>query len=350
MAVYDLSGFNILLVEDNLYIRNILEGLLWHFRFGGVEVAANGEEAIEFLKTAKAGTNSVDIVLSDFLMVPINGHLLLRWVRGSDECPNRFIPFIMISGAAGKDKVAAARDLGVTEFLAKPFSVESIYRRVLEAIDRPRQFVATKSYFGPDRRRRTLAYGGADRRMTQEEDVTIVNGPGQASQPSKSSEVWLFRLPNHLKRKASKGSVGMGPGEVPTALLQQAEESLERAALDFADWAEAYLVNLSKLCAEAAETTGPRRRFFGEINLLAHELRGQGGTFGYPLITTFGKMLYDATYEGSPEDDNALEIVKAHIDAMRAVIREKVSGDGGQVGRDLLKSLKSAIDRYAVAG
>ena len=76
-------------------------------------------------------------------------------------------------------------------------------------------------------------------------------------------------------------------------------------------------------------------------------MRGQGGTFGYPLITIFGKMLFDVTGDGCVQDDSAVEIVKAHIDAMRAVIREKVAGDGGQVGRELLKSLEVAIERQS---
>ncbi len=77
-------------------------------------------------------------------------------------------------------------------------------------------------------------------------------------------------------------------------------------------------------------------------------MRGQGGTFGYPLISVFGKMLYDATGGECREDDNAVEIVKAHIDAMRAVLRDKISGDGGKIGRELLVSLKEAIQKRQV--
>ena len=62
------------------------------------------------------------------------------------------------------------------------------------------------------------------------------------------------------------------------------------------------------------------------------------------MITVFGKMLYDATRRGCREDDNAVGIVKAHIDAMRAVLREKVAGDGGKIGRELLASLQKAIE------
>ena len=82
--------------------------------------------------------------------------LFLRWLRGAAESPNRFVPFIMLSGAADNDYVTASRDLGTTEFLAKPFSAQSVYRRLLEVIDRPRQFITNNSYFGPDRRRQNL--------------------------------------------------------------------------------------------------------------------------------------------------------------------------------------------------
>ena len=91
---------------------------------------------------------------------------------------------------------------------------------------------------------------------------------------------------------------------------------------------------------------GSRRKHLEEINLLAHELRGQGGTFGYPLISVLGKMLYDATRRGCREDDNGVEIVKAHFDSMRAIIRDKFSSDGGEVGRALLKSLQLAIGKH----
>ena len=165
--------------------------------------------------------------------------------------------------------------------------------------------------------------------------------------PKEDTEVWYFRLPNRLKEKAG-GAAGGEPGEMPTKLLEEAEGKLERAALDFTKWALGYLKQMSDHCDEAMQQEGSRSRQFQDINLLAHELRGQGGTFGYPLISTFGKMLYEITGHGCPEDDTAVEIVKAHMDVMRAVIRDKVAGDGGEVGRELLKSLEVAVDRLSV--
>ncbi len=349
MTAYNLDRFSLLLVEDNAFIRNTFEDVLRRFKIDNITAAANGEEAIDFLKSRRGmgrgmGAIGVDLIISDLVMSPINGILFLQWLRTADLSPNRFTPFIMLSGAADYDYVRAARDAGATEFLAKPFSSESIYKRILEVIDHPRQFVTTSTYFGPDRRRKKGPPPGGERRFIVDEDVTIAYSRDKVVRPEKPTEVWYFRLPNRLREKAG-GSFSSGPGELPLDLLAEAEEQLERASLDFTDWAKTYLDQLSALCDDASRKAEGRKDDFEQINLLAHELRGQGGTFGYPLITTFAKMLYDATYAGCAENDNAVEIVKAHIDAMRAVLREKVSGDGGEIGRTLLASLREAIEK-----
>jgi len=349
MSTYDFSHISILIVEDNVYIRNTFENLLRSFQFGKIEKADNGEEAIKYLKMMKQSNNpGPDLIFSDLAMAPINGLMLLRWVRASKDCPNRMVPFLMISGAADRNYVNSARDLGVSEFIAKPFSVTSVYERFLEIIDYPRQFVTTQNYFGPDRRRvkNSTNSSGPERRENSDDDVIIVYSSDKKVKPKKPTDVWYFRLQNLLREKVSAGLGGVEiKGELPMDLIEQAEEELERASFDFTIWALDYLTKLSDLCTEALMEPGRRSRHFGDIHDLALELRGQGGTFGYPLISTFGKMLYDITGEGCREDDKSVEIAKSHIDAMRAVIREKIAGDGGEVGRELLKGLKMSIEK-----
>lgn len=350
MSELHLERFHVLLVEDNGFVRNTLEDLLRYFKIEQIKAVSNGEQAIAFLKDLNSRQHpGPDIIISDLIMSPINGQLLLRWVRTAKEAPNRFVPFIMVSGAADREYVASVRDLGVTEFLAKPFSVNSVYEHIAHVIQRPRPFIATQEYFGPDRRRiaGSRPVGGENRRRDNDDNVTIVYSANKVTKAKNVTDVWCFRLPNTLKEKAG-GGAGTEIPQIPADILEQAEQSLERAALDFTTWAQEYLQNLGKLCKEAGDDEIKRISKFSEINNLAHELRGQGGTFGYPLISVFGKMLYDSTREGCPITDNQVEIVKAHIDAMRAVIRDKVSGDGGQVGKELLASLKEAIRRYEV--
>jgi hypothetical protein len=244
------------------------------------------------------------------------------------------MPFILISGAADRVNVEAARERGVSEFMAKPFSVENVYKVIQRLIDNPRQFVTTHSYFGPDRRRSKAGPPmGSERRKPDESHGTIVYAKDRVEKAKTESE---------MGSNAAKN-----PFVLPFDVLQAAETELKREAEGFIGWAKAYLDRLSSQVGEAKGKFGERTANLEEINLIAHELRGQGGTFGYPLITIFAKSLYEVTKPPCPQDDAMLEIVKAHIDTMRAVIREDIEGDGGDIGQQLFKSLKLATAKYS---
>ncbi len=155
-----------------------------------------------------------------------------------------------------------------------------------------------------------------------------------------------FRTRNRLKEKASGGSGG-GSGKVSEELLELAAAEFSKMSEDYPDWVSGYIDSLYKAHRGAAEVVpDSRAKAFREINAIAHEMKGQGGTFGYPLITIFGKSLYDFTEGTAMRDDNHLEIVKAHIDAMKAVIGGRIEGDGGAVGNELREALREAIDKH----
>ncbi len=341
---YNFQHINVLLVEDNVYVRKILESVLKQLTIGDVTTAKNGVEAIEKLKSGGAiGGSRFDFIISDLMMSPIDGLLLLKWVRESKDSPNRFLPFIMMSGAADDENVQKARDQGINEFLAKPFSAGSVCERILQLIDQPRQFVATSNYFGPDRHRRSEDLDTDDRREITDDDATVVYSTDRVVRPKDPKQVYYFRLPNRLKEKA--GGIGAkGKGAVPLRALAEADDTLDRNSFEFHDWALEYLAMMSKICDRAIDLPEDRRRKpFEKINEISHELRGQGGTFGYPLITRVGKMLYEITDFSCSMDEMAIRIVKAHIDTMRVVFRDKIKGDGGEVGRELIKALVKII-------
>jgi DNA-binding response OmpR family regulator len=82
------------------------------------------------------------------------------------------VPIIMLTGHSEKKRVIAARDAGVTEFLAKPISAKGLYGRILNVVANPRPFIRTKNYFGPDRRRNANPnYSGPERRKGGKADI-----------------------------------------------------------------------------------------------------------------------------------------------------------------------------------
>jgi hypothetical protein len=54
------------------------------------------------------------------------------------------------------------------------------------------------------------------------------------------------------------------------------------------------------------------------------------------------------TGEGCPEDDKAVKAVEYHIGSMRAVIREEIFGDGGEVGRQLVDELQIDVNNVGI--
>jgi DNA-binding response OmpR family regulator len=78
----------------------------------------------------------------------------------------------MLTGHTEKARVTAARDAGITEFLAKPISAKALYQRIANVVANPRPFIKTKTYFGPDRRRNASSnYTGQERRKGGKAEV-----------------------------------------------------------------------------------------------------------------------------------------------------------------------------------
>jgi two-component system, chemotaxis family, chemotaxis protein CheY len=175
---YSFGGLCVMVADDNRFVRSILVTVLKGLGIGKIMQAENGEEAQAILDVSaqmQGDTRDVDIVFADHLMSPGDGIDFLKWVRGHESDKVRFLPIVMMSGEADMKSVTAARDAGVTEYLAKPMSVINVASRLLAIIDKPRNFVRAPGYFGPDRRRQTLSYEFPDKRQMRPEDMKIVD-------------------------------------------------------------------------------------------------------------------------------------------------------------------------------
>lgn len=165
---YDLTRLSVLLVEDSPFMRELMVALLENLDIGEVVTTSNGEDAIsELLQSTNNGEDdysTFDVVISDWAMKPMNGLDLLKWVRSNDHEAIKFMPFVMLTAYSTMDWVTTARDWGATEFLTKPVSAQAVAKRLLMVIEKPRPFIKTADYFGPDRRRQKLPFNGEDRR------------------------------------------------------------------------------------------------------------------------------------------------------------------------------------------
>ena len=172
MSIMSGMGFQslkALIVDDNIHMRALLRALLEAAGVGDIAEATNGAAALGLLRDRKS-----ELVLTDMSMKPMDGIDFTRAIRNSETSPSPFIPIIMITGHTEKYRVEAARDVGVTEFLAKPITAATLFSRMAEIMERPRGFVRAEGYFGPDRRRhRDETYVGPWRRHDDLNDTEV---------------------------------------------------------------------------------------------------------------------------------------------------------------------------------
>jgi len=162
MDTLDISKLRMLLVDDYAPMRKILIEILRELGVRHIEQADTGEDALVRIKEIEP-----DILITDNLMQPMDGLELTRQIRKGVDGIDPFLPVIMVSGMTERSSIIAARDSGVTEFLAKPMTVRLLYLRICSVIKIPRTFVRTDEFIGPDRRRRPMPYGDNDRRATE---------------------------------------------------------------------------------------------------------------------------------------------------------------------------------------
>ena len=95
----------------------------------------------------------------------MDGVEFTRQVRRAPDSRNPYLPIIMMTGHSARSRVEEARDAGVTEFIVKPVTAKTLLNRIYAVVYKPRPFLHTDSYFGPDRRRRNdPGYSGPWRR------------------------------------------------------------------------------------------------------------------------------------------------------------------------------------------
>jgi DNA-binding response OmpR family regulator len=148
---YNFSNVKVLIVEDSQPMTEITCALLKGFGVTQIDVAKTSEVGFQKFCDGKH-----DLILTDWLVKNDNGIEFTEHVRMHSLSPNPFVPIILMTGFSEKRRVIQARDTGVTEFLVKPFTANDLYKRVDHIIMKPRQFVKSLDFFGPDRRRKYL--------------------------------------------------------------------------------------------------------------------------------------------------------------------------------------------------
>jgi two-component system chemotaxis response regulator CheY len=117
----------ILIVDDYKTMLRVLRNFLLQLNFGNIAEATDGSMALQKLRQQDFG-----FVISDWNMEPMTGIQLLREVRADDKL--KHLPFIMITAESKSENVIAAKQAGVSNYIVKPFSAETLKSKMTSVL------------------------------------------------------------------------------------------------------------------------------------------------------------------------------------------------------------------------
>jgi chemotaxis protein histidine kinase CheA len=136
--------------------------------------------------------------------------------------------------------------------------------------------------------------------------------------------------------------VGGRLGAIDPAAIAKAEAALMSLASNFTQWLADEITKLEAARANV-KAAGITVETMENLYLRAHDLKGLGTTYGYQLITRIAGSLCRMIDDKEKRVSAPLELVDAHIDAIKAAVRDDIKSDEHPVGRILVQELERRV-------
>lgn len=120
----------ILVVDDQLAMRKTISYILRQLGFKNLNFAEDGESAWNILNN-----DPVDLLLLDWNMPRMSGLSLLERIRRSEAFA--MLPVVMVTAEASEEHVLTAIQAGVTNYIVKPFTPDTLRKKIREALETP---------------------------------------------------------------------------------------------------------------------------------------------------------------------------------------------------------------------
>ncbi|MDQ2105354.1 response regulator [Azospirillum isscasi] len=309
------THLKILVVENNPLLLRALRDMLEHWGVGQIAAAANGQEAMELLRR-----EPYDLMVTDWVMEPVGGGQLVRWVRRSAGCLSPDLPVIVLTANADVATVRAAWDAGADTVLAKPASAATIARRIETVLNNPRKGGRPRTGAAPAEPKATPAGPSND-------DAPSVSRP--PPRPAISSSPAPLRLPPPPPRLPSPSGAGPLRSTDPKMVrLVLALDRLENALA----CPDALGVRLRHAVSDlrlAATGNAAASAIAASLSTCVTWVEHDGDDFQEAVQAHMDALRWSIGIGGGSEATAALRVM---VGALRAMVRSLSLRDGGGPG------------------
>lgn len=157
---------------------------------------------------------------------------------------------------------------------------------------------------------------------------------------SEQNQGQMIQVPNTLKLK-----VGGRFGGIDPAAIAKAEAALKSLSSNFAEWLQDELNKLDAARARV-KTDGWSLETAENLYLRAHDLKGLGATYEFPIITRMAASLCKLIDDPQKRLKAPMVLIDAHIDAIRAAVRDNIRDEANPIGRGLAEELERQVTAF----
>ncbi|MGJ3230535.1 MAG: Hpt domain-containing protein [Oceanicaulis sp.] len=147
----------------------------------------------------------------------------------------------------------------------------------------------------------------------------------------------IINPPNMLKVKVG--------GKLPTAdqaMIQRAENALNNLKTEFGDWLGEEVAKLEEYL-KACKAQGLAGDMGEMLFTCAHDLRGLGTTYEFPIITRIAASLSKLIETPQQRAHVPMALVEAHVGAIRAAVLQNIRDDRDPIGAQLADELETRV-------
>lgn len=150
----------------------------------------------------------------------------------------------------------------------------------------------------------------------------------------------VINPPNTLAAKVSPQG-----GPTLESIVREAGQALEDLQESYQLWVRQDLDTIFRLAEEAEADPDVATNRLQEIAQITHDIKGQGATFEFPLLTHIARSLYKLLVEVERSNEQMLKLVRLHADAMNVILKEEIRGSSDELGKHLVEMLNKAVDK-----
>ena len=152
----------------------------------------------------------------------------------------------------------------------------------------------------------------------------------------------MIQVPNVLKDKAGEG------GEAPIMAIKEAQMFMTNNEIDFKPMAARHLkqIDADFKSFQNADDKKEKDDYLKKIIENIMQIKAHGGMFHYQIMSNIANVVLhflDSITEYHPE---LYQIIEAHNNSIRIVIKRNIKGDGGMQGQAIMEELQNVTKRY----